>query len=486
MTTGYWRLAGMRSTRAEGRAFSFALLVAATGSSFDWPQFRGPNAAGVAEDANLPVVFGPKENVVFRTPLPAGPSSPSIGGRKIFLTGVESGSLFTFALDRATGRVLWRREAPRPRRQELHDNNHPASPTPATDGVNVYVFFADFGLLAYGPEGEELWQLPVEPLHNPFGHGSSPILAQDLVLQVCDQDTGSFVMGVEKETGRIRWKTARDHAQRGYATPILYQPKDGGLQALVIGSYRLDAYDVASGEPIWWIRGLPWQIKPTPVLSGDRLYFVTSSGESDPGEQEIVPPFREALEKLDADGDGRLAKHEVVDERAKARFDEYLDLDDSGFLEERDWAQFQSRRQGMNSLWAYRAGGRGDVTETNLLWKNPRTLPNVPSPLVYRGVLYTLKEGGILTSFDPETGEILKQGRLAGAPGAYYSSPVASDGKIYAVSEEGKVAVVRAGRWWELLSINSLDDGTKATPAIFDGSLYLRTYSALYCFRQKS
>ena len=484
MTTEWWRLAGMRSTRAEGRLLALACLLGAGALGFDWPQFRGPNAAGIAEERDLPVAFGPEENVVWKTALPAGPSSPSIGGGKIFLTGVENGSLLTYALDRATGGILWRRQAPRLRRQELHDNNHPASPTPATDGVNVYVFFADFGLLAYGPDGEELWQLPIEPLHNPFGHGSSPILAQELVLQVCDQDTGSFVMAVEKATGRIRWKTPRDHAQRGYATPVLYQPKEGGLQALVIGSYQLHAYDVATGEPVWWLRGLPWQIKPTPVLSGDILYFVTSSGESDPGEQEIVPPFPEALEKLDADRDGKLSKNEVVDERAKARFDEYLDLDDSGFLEERDWEQFRSRRQGMNSLWAYRAGGKGDVTETNLLWKNPRTLPNVPSPLVYRGVLYTLKEGGILTSFDPATGEILKQGRLAGAPGAYYSSPVASDGKIYAASEEGKLAVIQAGGSWELLGVNALDDGTKATPAIVDGSLYIRTYSALYCFRQ--
>lgn len=475
----------MKFTRPDGRILGLACVLGAASLGFDWPQFRGPNAAGIAEEINLPVVFGPEENVLWKTALPAGPSSPSIAGDRIYLTGVENGSLSTYCLNRETGRVLWRREAPRPRRQELHDNNHPASPTPATDGTNVYVFFADFGLLAYGPEGEELWRLPVDALNNPFGHGSSPILAGDLVLQVCDQDTGSFVIGVEKETGRVRWKTPRDHAQRGYATPILYQPKEGGLQALVIGSYQLHAYDVATGEPVWWLRGLPWQIKPTPVLSGDKLYFVTSSGESDPGEQEIVPPFHEALEKLDVDRDGKLSKAEIVDERAKARFDEYLDLDDSGFLEERDWAQFQSRRQGMNSLWAYRAGGRGDVTETNLLWKNSRTLPNVPSPLVYRGVLYTLKEGGIFTSFDPATGEILKQGRLAGAPGAYYSSPVASDGKIYAVSEEGKVAVIRAGGSWDLLGVNALDDGAKATPAIVDGSLYVRTYSALYCFRQK-
>jgi len=174
-----------------------------------------------------------------------------------------------------------------------------------------------------------------------------------------------------------------------------------------------------------------------------------------------------------------------VDPRAKNRFDEYLDLDDTGYLEERDWEQFQERRLGESSLRAYRLGGEGDLTERNYLWKNPRSLPNVPSPLFYRGVLYTLKEGGILTSFDTKTGEIIKQARLQGAPGGYFSSPVASDGKIYAVSEAGKAAVIQAGAQWELLGVNDLNDECKATPAIADGKLYVRTYGALYCFAKK-
>ncbi|MCI0409144.1 MAG: PQQ-like beta-propeller repeat protein, partial [Acidobacteria bacterium] len=417
---------------------------------------------------------------------PPGPSSPSIAGDKIFLTGFENEVIFTYALDRATGRIRWRREAPRARKQELHENNNPTSPTPATDGKNVYVFFADFGLLAYGPDGNELWRLPLGPFNNPFGHGASPILAGELVLQVCDQDTGSFLIAVDKSTGRALWKTPRPHAQRGYATPVLYRPPHGGLQVLVIGSYQLNAYDVATGKPVWCVRGLPWQIKPTPVVTEDAIYFITSSGESDAGEQEIVPPFPEALAQLDASKDGKLSKDELPDPRAKARFEEYLDLDDTGFLEERDWAQFRLRRAGMNSLWAYRLGGEGDMTERNFLWKNSKSLPNVPSPLFYRGVLYSLKEGGILTSFNPQTGEILKQGRLSGAPGAYFSSPVAADGKIYAVSEEGNVGVIRAAAEWELLAVNALDDGTKSTLAITDGTLYVRTYSALYCFQQKN
>ncbi len=451
----------------------------------DWPQFRGVNSTGVAEETNLPVEFGPEKNVVWKTPLPNGYSSPSLAGDKIFLTALDGQQLFVFALDRATGRVLWRREAPRPRRQELHKQNSPASATPASDGKSVYAFFADFGLLAYGPDGNELWRLPLGPFHNPFGHGASPILAGDLVLQVCDQDTGSFLVAVEKSTGRVRWRAERPHAQRGYATPVLYRPPVGGMQVMVIGSYQLNAYEVDTGKPVWWIRGLPWQIKPTPVVDGDAVYFVTYSGESDPGEQEIVPPFPEALAKLDANKDGRLSKDELPDPRAKTRFDEYLDLDRTGYLEAHDWAQFQLRRAGENSLRAYRLGGHGDVTERNLLWKNARSLPNVPSPLVYRGALYTLKEGGILASYDLKTGEILKQGRLGGALGAYYASPVAADGKIYAASEDGKVAVIRAGGQWELLAVNALDDGSRATPAIAGGRLYVRTYSALYCFQKK-
>jgi outer membrane protein assembly factor BamB len=463
---------------------SLLLPLALLGAGADWPQFRGRNAAGVADATNLPVQVGPEKNVVWKTALPPGWSSPAVAAGRIFLTAVENDKLLTIALDRENGRIRWRREAPRPRRQEMQETNSPAAATPASDGERVYVFFADYGLLAYDADGRELWTLPLGPFNNPFGHGASPILAGDLVLQVCDQDAGSFLIAVDKKTGRVRWNTPRRHAQRGYATPVLLQ-RGSGLQVLVAGSYQLDAYDVRTGKPIWWVTGFPWQIKPTPALGEDSVYLVTYSGESDPGQQERVPSFAEALATLDKDKNGKLSKDEIVDERARNRFDEYLDLDDTGFLEERDWAQFQRRRAGTNSLWAFRTGGEGDMTDKSFLWKNAKSLPNVPSPLLYQGVLYTLKEGGILTSYDPKTGEVLKQARLEGALGAYYASPVAADGKLYALSEEGKLAVVRAAPQWELLAVNPLDDGSKSTPAIVGDRLYVRTYSALYCFRRQ-
>jgi outer membrane protein assembly factor BamB len=134
-------------------------LVAFSVSASDWPQFRGPNASGVSEERNLPVVFGPDQNVVWKTPVPPGHSSPVVAGDHIFLTAFEGEKLLTIALDRATGRILWRREAPRPRKQAMQPTNSPASASPVSDGRNVFVFFHDFGLLAYGPDGNELWRM---------------------------------------------------------------------------------------------------------------------------------------------------------------------------------------------------------------------------------------------------------------------------------------------------------------------------------------
>lgn len=462
-------------------------LAISTGFAAEWPQFRGPNASGVSLDENIPVEFGPGKNVVWKTAVPPGHSSPAIAGDRIYLTAVENEKLFTIALDRGTGRILWRREAPRNRKHVIErPANSPVSASPVSDGRNVYVFFQDFGLLAYGPDGNELWRMPLGPFNNPFGHGASPILTGDTLLMVVDQDTGSFLLALDKKSGRTLWRTERPHAQRGYATPILHRASPGGaLQVIVAGSYRLSGYDVKTGKEVWWVTRLPWQIKPTPVIADNIIYFVTYSGESDPGEQEVVYSFAEALAKLDLNKDGKISKDEVVDPRTKGRFEEYLDLDDTGFLEERDWNQLRERRLGENAIRAYRLGGEGDLTQSNALWKYSRSLPNVPSPLFYRGLLYTLKEGGILTSFDPKTGEVLKQARIQGAPGEYYSSPIAVDGKLYTVSEDGKAAVIQAGAQWEVLRVNDLGDGCKATPAVVDGKLYVRTYSAIYCFAKQ-
>ena len=134
------------------------LLVAALPclmAAADWPQFRGPNAFGVSDTTGLPTEFGPVKNVIWRTALPPGHSSPVLSADRIFLTAFSEDRLYVITLERSTGKILWRRELPRMRKQKLHNSNSPASPSVATDGRNAYAFFTDFGLVSYGSDGEE-------------------------------------------------------------------------------------------------------------------------------------------------------------------------------------------------------------------------------------------------------------------------------------------------------------------------------------------
>ena len=230
----------------------FALILAASAVyAADWPQFRGPNASGVSSTTGLPVEFGPQKNVVWKTPLPPGHSSPVLSADRIFLTAFEEDKLFVFTLDRATGKVLWRREVPRPRKQELHKSNSPASPSIATDGKNLFGFFTDFGLISYDPDGNERWRVPLGPFNNPFGMGASPVLANGKVIQSCDSETGSFLIAVDQKDGKTKWRVERPDVARGFSTPVLHKPANGRLQALLPGTNQLIAYDVDTGQAVW-------------------------------------------------------------------------------------------------------------------------------------------------------------------------------------------------------------------------------------------
>ena len=159
-----------------------------------------------------------------------------------------------------------------------------------------------------------------------------------------------------------------------------------------------------------------------------------------------------------------------------------FDLDGTGFIEQKDYEIIQARQTAKNGLFAIRMGGKGNVTAKAVVWKAEKQLPNIPSPLLYRGVLYILKEGGILTAYEPATGKVLKQGRVEGALDGYFASPVAADGKLFLAAQSGKVAVVNAGAEWTVAGVNDLDEETWATPAIDSAHLYVRTQRALYCF----
>ena len=471
---------------------SCSLLAAAE----DWPQFRGPNGTGVSTTAGLPVQFGPDKNVIWKTALPPGHSSPVLTRSRIFVTAhtaeKPNHKLLVFCLDRQTGKVLWQREVPRSHIGRLQLVNGPASPSPVTDGENVYVFFQEFGLISYDGSGKERWKLPLGPFNMFYGFGASPILVDDKVVLPVDQDNpASFLIAVDKNNGRVRWKVERPEVISGYSTPIIYQPAQGAKQIIVPESFQLSAYSVADGKRVWWVRGLACEMKS--IASHDAEYlYVNGWGfpQNQPGQQVKTITFAEGLAKYDKNHDGLIAKSEItgkdtMDKMLSGAF-EAFDTDRDEKLNAKDWEVFRAMMASENGLLSVKLGGNGDMTAAAVRWRYTKPVPQVPSTLLYKGVLYMVNDGGILISFDPATGNVIKQGRLQGAIDKYFSSPVAADDKVFLIGEAGAVSVLKAAGDWEILAVNQLDDECFATPAIADGRIYIRTRSALYCFGQRN
>jgi outer membrane protein assembly factor BamB len=460
-------------------------------ASDDWSQFRGPNGTGVSETKGLPAEFGPTKNVVWKTALPPGHSSPVLTRDRIFLTAHDKEKLFVICLDRQTGKILWQKEAPRAQAGRLQNVNGPASPSPVTDGTNVYVFFQDFGMISYDPMGKERWKLPLGPFNMFYGFGASPILVDDKVILPIDQDNpSSYMVAVDKDSGKIRWKIDRPIVISGYSTPIVYKPADGPKQIIVPESFQLSAYSVADGKRVWWVRGLACEMKS--IASHDSEYlYINGWGfpQNQPGRQVPTISFEEGLAAYDKDKDKLITKAEItaaggttpMDKMLVAAF-EAFDMNRDEKLNARDWEVFRAMMASENGLLAIKMGGKGDQTANAIRWRYTKPVPQVPSTLLYQGVLYMINDSGILLSFDPATGNVLKQGRLHGAIDKYFSSPVAADDKVYLIGQGGQVSVLKAGGDWQVLAVNELDDECYATPAIADGHIYIRTRSALYSF----
>jgi outer membrane protein assembly factor BamB len=457
------------------------LLFPVLAAAAEWSSFRGPNGSGVAVATGIPSAFGPAKNVVWRTAVPPGSGSPVLTDDSVFLSGAENEQLITLKINRLTGRVEWRRAVPQSRAENRHKLNNPASPTPVTDGVNVYTFFSDFGLISYGPDGNERWRRPLGPFSNFHGMGASPILAGDKLILVCDQDSESFVLAIDKNTGRQIWKTARPSVVHGFATASLFRAPNGEEQVIVPGSYLLASYALKDGKELWTVRGLSWQIKATAVTDSDTIYATGWAPGADPGQAKPLPAFSGALKEADANNDGLLSNAELPPPFKHGGSWSAIDLNNDGLLDAREWGFYRGRREANNVTLAVKPGdARGDITDTHIAWKHQRMVPEVPSPLLHNGILYTVKTGGIFTAMLAGTGELKKSARVPGAIDGYYASPIAADGKIFLFSEQGKAAVLKPGAEWEVLQVNDFDEPIYATPAIADKRMYIRTASAIY------
>lgn len=470
-----------------------ALLIAAHGA--DWPQFRGPNGSGVAApDAAPPVEFGPSKRLLWKQSLPAGHSSPAVWGDRIFLTAFEpeSKKLELICVASKTGAVLWRHAAPATEIEETHVVSNPATASPAVDEERVYAYFSSYGVMAFNHAGESQWTLPLAMPKTHHGSGASPVLAGDLLILNHDAMQGGYLLAVDRHTGKEAWKqpypVVRGRVE-SYSTPVVWRD-----QLILHRAGIVESYQVSNGQRHWFLVENTSGAS-TAAVTGDLIFVSTWNVLGEEDQRAALPDFATLLKRYDRDGDGSISEAEFPEDlRYTARPEieniphsqnyvafRSVDKNKNGFLDESEWEAYRTRIGGMaqdHGLLAIRPDG----DTAAVVWRENTAIPEVPSPLLYQGRLFLVRNGGVAACLDAKTGKLIYRGRV-GAPGAYYASPVAAAGRVYLASSEGVVTVISAGSdQLEVLARNQLGEDIVATPAIGRTTIYVRTLHYLYAF----
>jgi outer membrane protein assembly factor BamB/protein tyrosine phosphatase (PTP) superfamily phosphohydrolase (DUF442 family) len=428
---------------------------AVTGS---WPSFRGPNASGVAEAQNLPDKWDAKtgENILWRTPIAGlAHSSPVVWGNRVYVTSaVSSDPKATFrpglygdgdaakdrsthkwviyAIDKQTGKIAWERVAfagePREKR---HIKATYANSTPATDGRIVVAWFGSQGVYAYDVNGRFLWKVDLGRIDLgaydiptiEWGSASSPIIWKDLVILQCDTQTDSFIVALNASTGETVWKTDRDELP-SWGTPTVATTSKGE-ELIANASNFIRGYDPRTGKELWRLGKSSKITAPTPVFADDILVVASGRGPERP-------------------------------------------------------------------IFVVKAGARGDLTLPDgktssdaVIWSRTGRGSYMPTPLIYKGILYVLGNGGTFDAYNLKTGDELYRQRLPLVGNGFSASPIAADGKIYLPNEDGEILVVSAGEKFAHVTTNSMGELLMATPALSDGVMYVRTAQSLFAVGRK-
>jgi outer membrane protein assembly factor BamB len=470
---------GATPEQATGRLPSAPLRNERSALDGGWPQFRGPNGSGVYTGPPLPATLSRATSLGWEKAVPFGRSSPVVRGDRVYLTGAEGDRLLTLCLDRRDGRLIWRHESTRSRVDERVDRlNDPASPTPAVDASGVYVFFPDAGLLALDLDGRERWRVPLGPFKSAFGMASSPIVADGLLIQACDQQTGSFLIAVDTRTGKTRWRLDRPDMRQGWYTPAVSQSESSGSGTLIVpGSARIEGFELVTGRRMWAVAGSGAENLGVPLVGDGRVY-VTVRGFSTPA----FVPWASVVAEYDKDGNGRLSRAEVRAHPVYFEQFNHADTNRDGEFSEEEWTDMRNVGLENFGLTALALDG-ASVDTPRVLWRVEKNLPYVPAPVLYKGIIYMVKSSGIITAVDASSGDVLKEARATGALGPYFASPVAGDDKVFLASEDGHVTVLRAGPELRILEVSDLGEEIYGTPALVGGAVYIRTRTRLYCFR---
>jgi outer membrane protein assembly factor BamB len=449
--------------------------------------FRRDGGVASIEADSLPERLDSPDVLRWRTPLDSGHSSPIACNGRIFLTTYNAAAkeLATVALAADTGRILWKRAAPAARIEEYsRDTGSAAQATPACDDQRVYVFFGSYGLICYDHQGAQLWEKRMGPFQDEYGSASSPVLIDEKVIIQQDHDVDSFLMALDKKSGKVIWKSERPQTTRSFSTPAVWI-HNGRKELLVAGSLELAGCDPSNGKRLWWISGLARIVIPTPVPSGDLVYMASWTPGGDSMMRINMEPWADALKKWDKNNDGKLVKNELTDKIMNDRFFP-MDLDQNGELNQEEWERYAAIfRRAQNGVLAIKPSpGGGEQNEGAVVWRSVSGAPYVATPLLDRDILWTVRDGGIVTKLSAAEGKVLQTKRLADM-GNYYASPVTAGDRVYIASRQGIVTVIANDADWRVIDTRDFMEGIYATPLIAEGCLFVRTEKALYCFRKQ-
>lgn len=464
----------------------------------DWPQFRGPNCTGIsANDKSLPVKFSDTEGVAWSASLGDGIGCPVVADGRVFTSGmIDEKTIGLFAFDTETGDKLWERSWPIGDVEEIHHTNSHASTTPAADSERVYFYFGTLGMLALDAKtGQDVWkkELPVPYFVFKWGAGMSPVLYKDLLLFCQDDDLKPAFYAFDKRTGEVKWVDDRSDMAVNYSHPVICET-DHGDEIVVGGTGLLVGYDPATGKRLWHARTLLRNIKTTPVSWNGVIYISLQSGG-------IANQWLASVDRAETgNSDGKLTKDEIqafvgkrpVPESFYRKTFDKGDIDKDGDLEGEELdiaflnsenfagAKFDDSNPAAEFILAVKGGGRGDVTDTHVLWKHPtKHTDHIVSPIVVDNRMLLVKGGGIATCFEMTQGESLYGPVRIKNGGDYFASPIFGDDKIYVAGDNGRIVVIRNSEEFDVLAVNDMGDSILGTPAIADGALFVRTRGKL-------
>ena len=468
----------------------------------EWSQFRGPNSAGVATGPPPPVQFGPGKSELWRVPMASGHSSPCVFGDSIFLTTYDQRQkkLAVVSIERASGRLRWQRDVPTDQIEKGHPSFNPASSTPACDGERVVAYFGSFGLICFEMSGRPLWEVKM-PLAKSFaGNATSPAIVGDRVILYRGTYVDHFLLAVDKRSGKELWRVPQAEQFTGEmactACPIVADDR------LIVHTARsLQAFDMSTGKRVW-VAKCATTATSTPVLAGDEVIVAAWNKMGEPSLRPPFPTFERMAAEHDKDDDNRISRNELPTlwifhrpDGAEAPMNggtvqfHHADTNRDGGITADEWtvtvSELERFRAGYDThgMLAIRIDGEGLVGADKIRTLETTGIPEVPSPLYDGKYVYFVKNGGILTCLEVKTGRRVYRMRTGGR-GTHYASPLIADGKIYTIAGDGRISVLTLVANPELLATNDMQEGVYATPAIVDGTIYVRTHSALFAFRE--